>query len=281
MRMDYYSILGVPKGSSEEDIKKAYRKLAMQHHPDRGGDQNKFQQIQEAYNTLGDAQKRHQYDHPQQHHGFGGDGFHFQFNSGQGFEDIFAQFANGFGDPFAHMRQQQRRNKDLRIQIELDLASTLEDQIKTVSVQTTTGERQTVQVNIPRGIRTGQQMRFPGMGDNMFNTIPRGDLYVHFGVRQDPQFSVEDDDVVYHAVIDALDAVTGTNIDVPNLESKVYRMTVPAGTTHGTRMRLPNQGLYRLNQPIRGNLIVEIHLSVAPRSSDEAVKLVQQLKTLN
>jgi DnaJ-class molecular chaperone len=274
MRMDYYSTLGVPKGASEDEIKKAYRQLAMQHHPDRGGDQNKFQKIQEAYDTLGDSQKRHQYDHPQPQ-GFGSDGFHFQFNGGGGFEDIFAQF--GFGGPF----QQQRKNKDLRIQIELDLVGTLYDQNKTVSVQTTTGTRETVQVNIPRGIRSGQQMRFPGLGDNMFNTIPRGDLFVHFAVRPDPQFAVEGDDVVYHAVIDALDAITGTTIDVPNLESKVYRMTVPAGTTHGTRMRLPNQGLYNLNQPTRGHLIVEIQLSVTARTSDEAVRLAQQLKSLN
>jgi len=274
MRMDYYSTLGVPKGASEDEIKKAYRKLAMQHHPDRGGDQNKFQKIQEAYDTLGNAHKRQQYDNPQPQ-GFGGDGFHFQFNGGSGFEDIFAQF--GFGGPF----QQQRKNKDLRIQIELDLVGTLYDQNKTVSVQTTTGTRETVQVNIPRGIRSGQQMRFPGLGDNMFNTIPRGDLFVHFAVRPDPQFAVEGDDVVYHAVIDALDAITGTTIDVPNLESKVYRMTVPAGTTHGTRMRLPNQGLYNLNQPTRGHLIVEIQLSVTARTSDEAVRLAQQLKSLN
>jgi DnaJ-class molecular chaperone len=275
MRMDYYSTLGVPKGASDDDIKKAYRKLAMQHHPDRGGNQNKFQQIQEAYDTLGDAAKRQQYDNPAPQ-GFGGDGFHFQFNSGSGFEDIFAQF--GFGGPF---QQQQRKNKDLRIQIELDLVSTLRDQNKTVSVQTTNGTRETVQVNIPRGIRSGQQMRFPGLGDNMFNTIPRGDLFVHFAVRPDPQFSVEGDDVVYHSVIDALDAIVGTTIDVPNLESKVYRLTVPAGTTHGTRMRLPSQGLYNLNQPTRGHLIVEIQLSVTPRTSDEAVKLAQQLRSLN
>jgi DnaJ-class molecular chaperone len=278
MRMDYYSTLGVPKGASDDDIKKAYRKLAMQHHPDRGGNQNKFQQIQEAYDTLGDAAKRQQYDNPAPQ-GFGGDGFHFQFNGGNGFEEIFSQF--GFGDPFAHVRQQQRRNKDLRIQIELDLASTLQDQNKTISVQTTNGTRENVQVNIPRGIRSGQQMRFPGLGDNMFNTIPRGDLFVHFAIRPDPQFSVEGDDVVYHSVIDALDAIIGTTIDVPNLESKVYRLTVPAGTTHGTRMRLPGQGLYNLNQPTRGHLIVEIQLGVIARTSDEAVKLAQQLKSLN
>ena len=81
MRRDYYSILGVPKGASEDEIKKAYRKLAMQHHPDRGGDQAQFQKIQEAYNTLGDSGKRQEYDHPQPQ----GGGFQFHFNSGDPF----------------------------------------------------------------------------------------------------------------------------------------------------------------------------------------------------
>jgi DnaJ-class molecular chaperone len=279
MRMDYYSILGVPKGAPDDEIKKAYRKMAMKHHPDRnGGDDTKFKQIQEAYDTLSDPAKRSQYDNPNQ--GFNHGGFQFHFGPGSGFEDIFAQF--GFEAPFGHPRQ-QRKNKDLRIQIDLDLPSTLVEQVKTVSVQTTTGERQTVQVNIPRGIKTGNQMRYAGLGDNMFNTIPRGDLYVHFHIREDPQFSVENDDIVYHAVVNALDAVVGTSIDIPNLESKVYRLNVPAGTAHGTRMRIPHQGLYPLggNAGQRGHLIVEITLDVPRITSPEAVKLVEQLKTLN
>ena len=97
MRMDYYSILGVNKGASEEEIKKAYRKLAMKHHPDRGGDQTQFQRIQEAYETLGDAGRRQQYDNPQPQ-GFDHGGFQFHFGQGSHFEDIFAQF--GFGNPF-------------------------------------------------------------------------------------------------------------------------------------------------------------------------------------
>ena len=279
MRMDYYSLLGVPKTASGDEIKKAYRKLAMQYHPDRnGGDDTKFKQIQEAYDTLGDAQKRNEYDNPQPQ----GGNFHFNFGGGNGhpFDEIFASFGFGGGhDPFAHMRQ--RKNKDLRIQIELDLPSTLNDQSKTISVQTTTGERQTVQVNIPRGIRSGHQMRYPGLGDNMFNTIQRGDLYVQFAVREDPQFSVEENDIVYQVVIDALDAMTGTTIDIPNLESKVFRLTIPPGATHGMRMRLPNQGLYQLNTTIRGNLIAQIRIDVPKKTSAEALELIEKLKQLN
>jgi DnaJ-class molecular chaperone len=276
MRMDYYSILGVPRGASDEDIKKAYRKLAMQHHPDRGGDQNKFQQIQEAYDTLSDPAKRSQYDNPQPQGNFS---FHFG-QSGNPFEEIFQSFGFGHGhDPFAQMRQ--RKNKDLRIQLDLDLHDTLQEQIKTVSVQTTTGERQTVQVNIPKGIRSGHQMRFPGLGDNMFGSIPRGDLYVLFNVRPDPQFEIEGDDLVYKVHINVLDAMIGSTIDVPTLDSKVFRLTIPAGTLHGARLRLPNQGLYTINTERRGNLLVQVNLVVPVFRSDEAKTLIQQLKHSN
>ncbi len=276
MRMDYYSILGVPKGSSDQHIKKAYRKLAMQHHPDRGGDQNKFQQIQEAYDTLSDPAKRSQYDNPQPQGNFS---FHFG-QSGNPFEEIFQSFGFGHGhDPFAHMRQ--RKNKDLRIQLDLALHDTLQEQIKTVSVQTTTGERQTVQVNIPKGIRSGHQMRFPGLGDNMFGSIPRGDLYVLFNVRPDPQFEIEGDDLVYKVHINVLDAMIGSTIDVPTLDSKVFRLTIPAGTLHGARLRLPNQGLYTINTERRGNLLVQVNLVVPVFQSDEAKALIQQLKNSN
>ena len=248
----------------------------MKHHPDRGGDPAQFQRIQEAYDTLGDTAKRQQYDNPAPHgHSFrDSNGFSFQF--GPDFNDIFAQF--GFGDPFAQHRQ-QRKNKDLRIQIELDLPSTLKDQTKTISVQTTTGTRETVQVNIPRGIRSGNQMRYPGLGDNMFNTIPRGDLYVHFHVQDDPQFQIEGDDVVYHVVINAFDAMTGTTIDVPGLSGSVFRLQIPPGTGHTTRMRLPNQGLYQLNTTVRGNLICEIFVDIPKITSPEGQELIRQLKT--
>ena len=104
---------------------------------------------------------------------------------------------------------------------------------------------------------------------------------MQFVVRDDPQFSVEDNDVIYQIVINALDAMTGTTIDVPNLESKVFRLTIPAGATHGMRMRLPNQGLYHLNTSVRGNLIAQIRIDVPTKTSAEALELIEKLKQLN
>ena len=133
---DYFNILGVGADASEEDIKRAYRTLAMKHHPDRGGDQAKFQEIQEAYSVLTDPQKRAEWEMHRNGNPFGQGmpgGFHFNFNfggPGQPFDinDIFGQFN---GDPFQGFRQQQRRNRDLKVVVDLDLASTLEPQKKT------------------------------------------------------------------------------------------------------------------------------------------------------
>lgn len=278
MRMDYYSILGVPRGASEEEIKRAYRKLAMKHHPDRGGDQAQFQKIQEAYDTLGDAGKRQQYDNPQPQ------GTHFSFNFGGGdpFGDIFAQFGFGpGGDPFAHMRQQQqRRNKDIRIRIHIGLAETLKEHTKTVSVQTTSGERQTVNVTVPQGITTGSTIKYPGLGDNMFTTLPRGDLIVQFVVDEDPQYSVHGIDLLYKIVIDALDAMTGVAVDVPGIEGRIFNMQIPPGTVHNAKFRIPNQGLYAMNHngQVRGSLIVEVFVDMPKLTTPQQLDLVQKLR---
>lgn len=279
MRMDYYSILGVPRGASEEEIKKAYRKLAMQHHPDRtGGDDTKFKQIQEAYDTLGDAGKRQQYDNPQPQ------GFHFNFNHGPGgfadLNDILNQAfgRGGFQDPFAHMRGHQRRNKDLRVQIQIELADTMQETSKTISVQTTNGQRHTVEVKIPRGVQNGSSIKYAGLGDNFFETIPRGDLYVIVLVNQDPRYEVHDLDLVYEAQINCFEAVLGQTIEVGSIENKVFQINIPAGTQSGAVFRVPNQGLYALGTNHRGNLLVRLRVVIPTNLSTQNLDLVRQIQ---
>lgn len=281
MRMDYYTILGVPRGASEDEIKKAYRKLAMQHHPDRGGDSAKFQQVQEAYDTLGDSNKRHVYDNPQPQ------GFHFNFNHGPGgfadLNDILNQAfggQQGFHDPFAHMRghHQPRRNKDLRVNINVDLASTLADQSKTISVQTTQGHRHTVEVNIPRGVQTGSQIKYGGLGDNFFETLPRGDLYVVVNVLGNPKYEVHDHDLVYDAQINCFEAILGQTIDVPALDGKTFQLNVPAGTQSGAMFRIPNQGLYVINTHHRGHLMIRLRVVIPTNLDPRQMDLVRQIQ---
>lgn len=272
--MDYYSVLGVPKSASDEEIKKAYRKLAMKHHPDRGGDQTQFQQIQEAYATLGDAQKRAEYDNPQPQ------GFQFNFNTGN-MDDILAQMFGGghpFGhDPFAQFRRPQR-NRDIRIEIAVELSETMQDQMRDITIQTGSGHRETVKVQIPRGVVNGANVRYTGLGDNSDPRLPRGDLYVQFRVNPDARFYVQDLDLVYPVEIDAIDAMLGTAIDVPNLDNKIFTVNVPAGTQPNSKFRIHNQGLWAMGRPIRGHLIVQVSIAIPRSLTSTQIDLLKQVK---
>lgn len=266
--MNHYETLGVARDASQDDIKRAYRKLASQHHPDRGGDTKRFQEIQAAYDVIGDPERRQQYNAELDGHG----AVKFQFHDfGPGgtppdIGEIFRSFGFGF-DPFAQHRQHQRRNKDLRIEIALPLVSTLEEQYKTVSVQTTNGHRETVQVQIPRGVTTGTQIKYSGLGDNLFNTLPRGDLYVVFTVHGDHRFSVLGIDLSTKIKLNCLLAVVGANRIIEGPDGRQFEITIPPGTQPGTRFRIPRQGLYVLNSEQRGDLYAEIEIYV-PTISD-------------
>ena len=275
--MTYYDILGVGNSATADEIKRAYRKLASQHHPDKGGDKNKFQEIEQAYRTLSDDGKRQQYD--MELNGFGG-GREFRFHStGAGHPDIdaiFRQFGFG-GDPFGGFRQQQRRNKDLRVEIPVPLASTLEEQTKTISVATTNGERTTVEVTIPRGVTSGTNIRYSGLGDNLFNTIPRGDLYVQFRVHNADNFIVNGIDLYTPLSVNCLLAITGGTSVVTGLDEKTFELVIPQGTQAGTRFRLTGQGLYQMNSTVRGDLYAEVVLTVPTDLSAEQLEIVRSL----
>ena len=272
--MTYYEILGVDNTATADDIKRAYRKLASQHHPDKGGDKAKFQEIQKAYNTLADDATRQQYDMERNGMGAGSREFHFQ--SGD-INEIFRNFGFG-GDPFNPFRhQQQRRNKDLRIEIPLPLVTTLEEQTKTIEVTTTSGEKSTLEVKIPRGVTTGTNIKYSGLGDNLFNTIPRGDLYVQFKIHGAENFAVNNIDLYSKINVNCLLAITGGKVSITGLDGKVLELTIPPGTQPGTRFRLPQQGLYQLNTAIRGDLYVEIAITVPQNLTPDAVEIIQSL----
>ena len=275
MRMDHYSTLGVPKGASDDEIKKAYRKLAMQHHPDRGGDSAKFQQIQQAYDTLSDPGKRQEYDNPQPQG--------FQFNFGHGghdmdLNDILNQFHFGGGDPFARFRQAQRKNRDLRIHIAVPLRETLGEQNKNISVQMTSGERQTVNVTLPRGVQNGTSIKYAGLGDNIMPNLPRGDLYVVVVVEPDERYQQQDLDLIYTCNINCFDAILGQTIDIPSIEDRIFQLTIPSGTQPGSMFRIPNQGLYALGTPHRGNLLVRVNVEIPKKLSESDLDLVRKLQ---
>lgn len=278
-----YETLGVPKGASDEEIKRAYRKLAAQHHPDKqGGNTAKFQEIQSAYETLSDPVKRQQHDNPNpfQHFGHQGpNGSHFEFHfGGAGPEDIFAQFFQGFpgGHPFQR-QQQPRRNKDLRVQLGVSLASTLEEQKKTISVQTTKGDRYNVDVNIPRGVSNGTTIKYSQMGDNMFDTLTRGDLYVIINVENDNRFELHGINLVTNLDIDSIDAMTGSEKIVRGIDGREYSIKIPQGCQYGTKFGLQGQGLYQMNSNIRGDLIVNVVVKT-PMLNEQQLNMLRNIK---
>ena len=265
-----YETLGVPKGASEDEIKKAYRKLAAKHHPDRGGDTAKFQEIQSAYETLSDPQKRAQHDNPFQHHQ-GPNGSHFEFHfGGAGPEDIFAQFFNqGFGGHPFQRQAQSRRNKDLRINLQVTLAETLQDQRKSVSVQTTKGERFTVDVNIPRGVGNGTTIKYSQLGDNFFDSLTRGDLYVIINIIADQRFELHGLNLVSNLEINSIEAMTGCDKIIQGIDGREFSIKIPKACQFGTKFGLQGQGLYQMNSNVRGDLIVNVTIKTLTLTDDQ------------
>jgi len=270
--MTHYQTLGVEENASPEDIKRAYRRLASQHHPDKGGDTAKFQEIQTAYDILSNPEKRQQYDLERQ------GGWQRVNFGGHPFDDIFRQFHFGFGnDPFQNFRQpQQRRNKDLKISIPVPLVTTLEEQVKTVSVQTTNGHREIIEVRIPKGVTSDTTIKYPGLGDNLFASIPRGDLYVHIVVHAADNFSVAGIDLHTQVSVNCLHAVVGGSATVHGLDGKTFEIHIPPGTQSNTKFRIPGQGLYRMNSDHRGDLYVETLLTV-PRLEQQQLELLKTI----
>jgi curved DNA-binding protein len=277
--MSYYELLGLKKGENDQEvIKKAYRKLASQHHPDKGGDTKKFQEIQTAYDTLSDQGKRQQYD--LERSGRGQQNIHWQNFSNDvppDIQNIFQQFGFG-GDPFAQFRQQrQKRNKDLRVDLMVPLVTTLEEQTKVISVLTTAGSRETVEVKIPRGITNGTSIKYSNLGDNLFNTLPRGDLYVQINVHNAENFVVNNLDLYTRVNVNCLLAIVGGAANVLGIDSKSFLLTIPPGTQHGTKFRITNQGLYQLNSDQRGNLFVEMHVTIPQDLSPDQLQIVKSI----
>lgn len=281
--MTHYATLDVPESATPDEIKKAYRKLASKHHPDKGGDTAQFQKIEEAYRILSDPAQREQYDHERKNPG---GGFRFNVNGHDmhgvppGMEDIFRQFGFGFGgpNPFGH-RPQPRKNKDLQVRVGVSLASTLADQKLTVSLMTTKGTRENVEITVPKGASTGTQIRYPGLGDNFFDTLERGDLYVQVNVQPEPNFEVMDIDVLTTKTIDCLTAIVGGELEVDNFDGSKFVLTIPAGTQPDQMMRIRNQGLWSLHGSTRGNLLVRIQVSVPKNLSLDQLETIRKIKS--
>lgn len=269
--MDYYSILGINEKASQDEIKKAYKKLAMKNHPDRGGDTKKFQEISQAYDTLGDAQKRAQYD--AQRNGFNP----FGQDMGPGFHNINEMFNFAFGPGFASFGAQGRRNKDLTIRVSITLKQSYNGTQVEARYNTPTGRTQTVVVDIPAGVQHGQTVRYGGLGDDSIPSLPRGNLNVQIMVEPDPDFERINEDLYTTLKISAFEAMVGCEKSVKCLDGNSLSIKLRAGIHHGTEYCASGKGFKNPNNGRAGNFMIRISVEI-PKVVDES--LVKELETV-
>jgi curved DNA-binding protein len=264
---DYYNILGVTKSSSQDEIKKAYRKLAMKHHPDRGGDSAKFQEIQNAYETLSNPQKRQEYDNPMPE---------FRFNTGNmdGFEDIFSQF--GFGR--RQQRPPTRRNSSITIQVKMTLKEVLEGKDVVGSIRLPSGKDQTLQIKIPKGVRSGDQIKYQGLGDDSIPNIARGDLIAQVIELPDPKFTRDNENLYTEFAISAFDAILGTVIIVDTISDSKLEISVPAGIQPGQSIICRGYGLPFPQRESRGNMYVKINVKTPTGIEESDMFIIDKLR---
>ncbi|HZL43073.1 MAG TPA: J domain-containing protein [Verrucomicrobiae bacterium] len=305
---DYYESLGVPRTASDVDIKKAFRKLARQYHPDVAKDkkkaEEKFKEINEAYEVLGDPANRKKYDQlgpnwksgaefrpppgwesstggRRGFQGTGPNGEEFEF-AGTGFSDFFEQLFGsrmqggfgGFGRGGRFEEHIRERGRD----IEGDIMVTLEEAMR-ASVRSVTVRRdsrtETYQVKIPAGVTEGQLLRVPGRGEAGSGGAQAGDLFLRVRLARHPDFEVDDHNLVYEADLAPWEAVLGTNLSVPTLDGRV-NIRVPPGTQNGQKLRLRNRGLGQRDGG-HGDLIVVTRIEVPSRITDSEKKLWEEL----
>lgn len=264
--MDPYRVLGVNRGASEDEIKKAYRRLASQHHPDKGGSKERFQEIQAAYDAITSGQA----NQPQGAGGPGGFHFHWggrgnPFGGFPGFDDIFrhnsGEFDFGNGP--------QRRNPDVNVAVDCTLEEAHRGFSRGVSYFLQQEGQKTITVSFPPGSYPGLKVRYPGEGSRMVSGPP-GDLYCEIRVTPHsfwrPDF--EHRDLQGRVEIGLKEAMLGTEINIKDIDGSDIAVTIPAGTQPGTNLRLRNKGFNHLRGHLRGNAYLEILVQI-PRLNPE------------
>ena len=262
--MDYYQTLGVAENASQDEIKQAYKKLAMKNHPDRGGDTNKFQEISQAYDTLSDSQKRAQYD--AQKNGFNP----FHQNMGGGFQDVGEMFSFAFGPGFAGFNQ-RRKNRDLSIRVKITFKQSFTGTQVEARFNTPSGKSQNVVIDIPPGVQSGQTIRYGGLGDDSVPNLPRGDLNVTIVVEVDTKWERRGNDIYTKLPINILEAMIGCTKDIECIDGYKINVNLRPGIQPGTEFTSGGRGFKELNTGRAGNLYVIIDVEI-PAVADATLK---------
>jgi curved DNA-binding protein len=287
---DYYQILGLKKGASNEEIKKAYRKLAVKYHPDKNpGDkeaEEKFKEINEAYAVLSDTQKKAQYDQ------FGSTDFHRRFSQedifrgfdvgdifkdlGFGTDDIFSRiFGAGNFQQGAKFRPRRQRGEDFTMDLHISFRDAALGAEKRVAFLRD-GNREELSVKVPAGIADNAKLRIAGKGGKVVGDAGPGDLYLTVKIGSDPVFTREDDDLIVERNVSFTEAALGTSLDIPTLEGE-KRIKIPEGIQPGTKIRLKGFGIPHMGKSGRGDLYVRIGIKVPERLTETQKKLLREL----
>ena len=281
--MDYYDILGVSRSATDKDIRKAYKAKSMQHHPDRGGDEEKFKEINEAYSTLKDPQKKAMYDQygtsdPQQA-GYRQQGFDF----GAGFGNINDIFSEMFGqtmDPFGRRQSRQPRNKTLNINYKMTLEEAYAGKQLYLEIPLPSGKKQTIDAFIPAGIESGQTVRLNGLGDDSIRGIPPGDIMVTVQVTNDPRFRREGCDLYKTIPINVYELILGCKVEIDHFDNKAFILNIPAGTQPDTTFSMKGHGMPIVNAPGVGTLYIKVK-GIVPKDINEHHKdLIERARIL-
>lgn len=301
METDYYKTLGVAKDATNDDIKKAYRKLALKYHPDKNpGNQEmeeKFKKMSEAYAVLSDAKKRQEYDR------FGSDGFSQHYSQ----EDIFRGFdlneiLRGFGvgggqgrrqystyqqaggDPFAdffggsgqNSRVRSQKGDDLEYNLTISLEETVLGAEKKIALNKA-GKVEEINIKIPKGINTGKKLRLSGRGLPGSHGGPAGDLYLNITIQPHPIFARDGNDIYLEKDLKFSQVVLGTSIDVPTIDGAVKRLKIPPGTQNNTKIRMKGYGVPHFKGAERGDQYVKIMVTVPKELTVSQLELVKKL----
>ena len=303
---DYYTLLGIDRQASEEEIKKAYRKMAMKYHPDRNKNntraEDQFKKISEAYAVLSDAEKRRQYDR------FGADGFRqkfsqedilrdfnadeifekfgFKFQGGgdpfQGIHEMFSGgggFGQNFGDIFGGQqgrRPQSQKGEDMETSLPVTFEEAALGAEKRIIIKGT-GKRDETTVKIPQGIGNGKKLRLRGKGYPSRSGGKPGDLYIKIRVEPHPIFHREGDDIVVDLEISLTDALLGAVKEVPTLTSP-KNLKIPPGTQSHSKLRLKGLGVPHGSGGAKGDQLVRVLIKLPRKLTDEQREMVLALK---
>jgi curved DNA-binding protein len=288
MSKDYYKILGVDKGASKDEIKKAFRKAAQQHHPDKGGDEKKFKEVGEAYAVLSDDKKRSQYDQfgsaGPSGQGFGGFDFsNFDFSNfggGQGVEfdlnDILGQmFGGGF--------RRQKKGANIQVDVDLDFKESVLGTKKKVSFYKNRSKEETkLEINIPAGVENNQILKVRGGGEPIEDGVP-GDLFVHIHVRPHDKLRKQNLHLVQELEISITEAVLGTKKEIEIIaksekgEGKsTLKIKIPAGSNTGDVLRVKGEGV-QYSPYRRGDMLVALKVKIPNKVSKKVKKLLEEL----